>query len=169
MTRNKWNKCLTEQIPGLLHYAIALTRSNDMAEDLIQDCLERAWNKRSLWNTQRKLRPWLFSIMHNIYINEINKISNKSIHVPIDLSMVDDSVNNFQLLQIRDLENALGKLSPEYREVILLAGLENLSYKEIAKITDLPLGTVMSRLSRARGKLKQFMDGNEADNVVHLR
>ena len=169
MTRNKWDKRLTEQIPHLLRYAKALTRNNDMAEDLIQDCLERAWNKRSLWNSQRKLRPWLFTIMHNVYINEISKISNQQCHIPIDLSIVDERIDHTQILHLRDLDNALGKLSPEYREVVLLAGLENLSYKEIANVTSLPLGTVMSRLSRAREKLRQLMDDSETDNVVQLR
>ena len=92
MTRKKWNKQLTEQIPHLLRYAKALTRDMDMAEDLIQDCLERAWSKRSLWNPQRKLRPWLFTIMHNLYINEINKLVNKHQHVSVDISMFDESL-----------------------------------------------------------------------------
>jgi len=169
MTRNKWDKRLTEQIPHLLRYAKALTRNNDVAEDLIQDCLERAWSKRSLWNSRRKLRPWLFTIMHNIYINEVNKISNQQVHIPVDLNLVDEAIDPTQMLKLRDLDNALGKLSPEYREVILLAGLENLSYKEIAKITSLNLGTVMSRLSRARDKLRQLIDGSETEKVVRLR
>lgn len=169
MTRNKWEKRLKEQIPDLLRYAIALTRNKDMAEDLIQDCLERAWLKRHMWDPERQLRPWLFSIMHNLYINEITKLSSQQVSVPADLLIVDDCIDQTQLLQICDLEIALGKLSPEYREIILLAGLENLSYKEISKITALPLGTVMSRLSRAREKLRQLMDGCEIDNVVKLR
>jgi len=169
MTRKKWNKQLTEQIPHLLRYAKALTRNTDMAEDLIQDCLERAWSKRSLWNSQRKLRPWLFTIMHNLYINEINKRVNKHQHVPVDISMIDERVDNSQVLRINELDKALGKLSPEYREIILLAGLEGLSYKEIAVVTDLPLGTVMSRLSRGREKLKQLMDGSEKQKVVRIK
>lgn len=169
MTRNKWNKCITEEIPHLLRYAKALTRNPDMAEDLIQDCLERAWNKRSLWDSKRKLRPWLFTIMHNIYINEISKLQSKQQHVPIDIDLIDERIDHAQLLKIRDLESAMGKLSPEYREIILLAGLENLSYKEISKITRLPIGTVMSRLSRARDKLKMIMDDNLPDKVVQIR
>lgn len=169
MTRKKWNKQLTEQIPHLLRYAKALTRNTDMAEDLIQDCLERAWSKRSLWNPQRKLRPWLFTIMHNLYINEINKLVNKHQHVSVDISMIDERVDDSQVLRINELDKALGKLNPGYREIILLAGLEGLSYKEIAVVTDLPLGTVMSRLSRGREKLKQLMDGSEIQKVVRIR
>lgn len=169
MTRKKWNKQLTEQIPDLLRYAKALTRNTDMAEDLIQDCLERAWSKRSLWNPQRKLRPWLFTIMHNLYINEISKLVNKHQHVSVDVSMIDERVDDSQVLRINELDKALEKLKPEYREIVLLVGLEGMSYKEVAAITDLPLGTVMSRLSRAREKLKQLMDGSETQKVVSIR
>jgi len=169
MTRKKWNKQLTEQIPHLLRYAKALTRDIDMAEDLIQDCLERAWRKRSLWDSQRKLRPWLFTIMHNVYINEISKLVNKHQHVSVDISMIDERVDDSQVLRINEIDKALGKLNPEYREIVLLAGLEGMSYKEIAAITDLPLGTVMSRLSRAREKLKKLMDGSEIQKVVRIR
>ena len=167
MTRNKWNKLLMEQVPHLLRYAKALTRNSFIAEDLVQDCLERAWNKRSLWDSKRKLRPWLFTIMHNLFINQISKM--KYEHIPIDITIEDESVDHSKLLKLRDLENAMGKLSPEYREVILLAGLENLTYKEISKVTNLPLGTVMSRLSRARVKLRQLMDGTEIEKVVQLK
>jgi len=169
MTRNKWEKRLVLQMPHLLRYAKALTRNNDMANDLVQDCLERAWNKRRLWNSQRTLRPWLLTIMHNIFINQKCKQSNNQETTLEELTLVDEGADASQLVQLRDLQVAMGKLSPEYREIILLAGLESLSYKEIAKVTGLPLGTVMSRLSRAREKLRKIMNSTETDNVVQLR
>lgn len=169
MTIKNWDERLTEQIPCLLRYAKALTRNNTVAEDLVQDCLERAWRKRLLWNPQRELRPWLFTIMHNIYINQLNKRSVQLLTLPDESIITEQSDDQSQQMLLRDFEDALGKLNAEYREIILLAGLENLSYKEIAKITDLPIGTVMSRLSRAREKLRQLMDGTESDNVEQLR
>jgi len=177
MTRKKWENRLAEQLPHLLRYAKALTRNNELAEDLVQDCLERAWTKKLMWNPSRKLRPWLFSIMHNLFINQLNKrtVSTTSIsNFNTDDAVMQDIVGNVNednshLLQLRDLQAAMGKLSPEYREIILLAGLEDLSYKEIAKITNVALGTVMSRLSRAREKLRLLMDGEETDNVVKIR
>ena len=169
MSRHKWEKRLTDQLPHLLRYAKALTRNNDMAEDWVQDCMERAWSKRLMWNPERQLRPWLFTIMHNLYINQISKLANNQHMVSVDSVLEQADNDSSELLQLRDFEHALGKLSPEYREILLLAGLENLSYKEIAKITSLPLGTVMSRLSRAREKLRQLMDGTETDKVVRLR
>ena len=177
MTRKNWEKCLFEQLPHLLRYAKALTRNNDLAEDLVQDCLERAWVKKLMWNSQRRIRPWLFTIMHNLYVNQIKKqtISTTSVenYDSIDtlLTVTADNRNldNSSLLRLRDLESALGKLSPEYREIILLAGLENLTYKEISKVTALPLGTVMSRLSRAREKLRTLMEGDDSNKVVRLR
>jgi len=165
MTRQKWEKRLADQLPHLLRYANALTRNTELAEDLVQDCLERAWSKKFLWNSKRQLRPWLFTIMHNLFINQLKKQSintttfsdySTSERVVEDLS-ANMNEDNSHLLQLRDFESALGKLTPEYREIILLAGLEKLTYKEIAKITGLPLGTVMSRLSRAREKLQQLM------------
>ena len=166
MLNINWEKKLAEQLPELTRYAMALTRNSDIAEDLIQDCLERAWAKRALWNSQRKLRPWLFSIMHNLYINDISRLANKQSFVDIDISDTQAVSEASNGMALRDLDIALSKLSPEYREIILLAGLENLSYKEIAKITSLPLGTVMSRLSRAREKLRKMMDGVDEDSVV---
>lgn len=169
MTRHNWEKTIAEQIPGLLRYAHALIRSKDLTEDLVQDCLERAWSRRYMWNPERQLRPWLFTIMHNIYINQLQKHKNAPETVSVDLVNIEDKSDPAEALKIRDFENALGELSPEYREVILLAGLENLSYKEIAAVTGLPMGTVMSRLSRARERLRQIMDGSDAENVVQLR
>ena len=169
MTKKIWNKHFEAELPHLVRYAKALTRSNDLAEDLIQDCLERAWNKRRLWDSKRKLRPWLFTIMHNQYINQINKPENRFTHVPLDLSMVEENIDPARLLQIRDLDEAMGKLNPKYREILLLVTIEGMSYKEVGEITNLPIGTVMSRLHRAREKLRLLMGYKGMGNVVKLR
>lgn len=169
MKKTIWNKNFSDEMPHLVRYAKALTGNSDLAEDLIQDCLERAWNKRRIWDSKRELRPWLFTIMHNQYVNQVKKLEKKFIHVPLDLSMVEENVDPTRLLKIRDLNDAIAKLSPKYREILLLVTLENLSYEEVGKITNIPIGTVMSRLHRAREKLRLLMGYKKSDNVVKLR
>jgi len=174
MTKKKWEKILAEQIPQLVRYAKALTRNSELVEDLLQDCLERAWQKRDLWDSRRHIRPWLFSIMHNVFINQQKRLSlhcnNKSVMlVEVEQANLSSIDTHSELLELRDFETAFDKLKPIEREIILLAGLEGLSYKEIATITNCPVGTVMSKLSRAREKLRRLMNTEETDNVVQLR
>lgn len=169
MTKINWNKNFADELPHLVRYAKALTRNRHLAEDLIQDCLERAWNKRRLWDRKRKLRPWLFTIMHNQYINQVKKLEKKFTHIPLDTSMIEENIDPIRLLKIRDLNNAMDKLSPKYRVILLLVTIESFSYKEVSEITNLPIGTVMSRLYRAREKLRLLMGYKDVDNVVKLK
>jgi len=168
MTKIKWEKRLAEQMPRLLRYARALTYNRELAEDLVQDCLERAWSRRWLYDSSRDLRTWLFTIMHNLYINQIKKLENRQITVPIETVDLAASADNNTML-LRDFEEALTKLSHEHREIIILAGLENLPYKEIAKILKVSQGTVMSRLYRARERLRELMEMKEKSKIVSIK
>ncbi len=151
---------VTSYIPQLRCYARALM-GNDVlaADDLVQDCLERALSRIHLWRRGSDLRAWLFTIMHNLYANHIRKISNapKFVELEPDKNMVADKAKAEQDLEIRDIQQAINMLPPEQREVLMLVTLEGLQYREVATILGVPEGTVMSKLSRARNKLRTIM------------
>ncbi|NWG86792.1 MAG: RNA polymerase sigma factor [Hydrogenophilaceae bacterium] len=149
---------LIQHIPRLRRYARALTGDVARADDLVQDTLERALVKLDLWRPGSDLRAWLFTMMHNLFINQIR--AGDQAHCELD-EAADLPVSGGQAdaLAVRDIHAALAKLSSEQREVILLVGLEQFSYAEAARVLGLPIGTVMSRLSRARERLRGHLDG----------
>jgi RNA polymerase sigma-70 factor (ECF subfamily) len=153
---------IVAEIPRLRRYARALTGRVDAADDLVQDTLQRALEKWRLWQSEREIRPWLFSIMHNLHVDgrrrdhRIDFRDDDDLPVPVQRASQQDS------LELRDLERALALLPPDQREVLLLVGLEELSYAEVARALKIPQGTVMSRLSRARARLKAILAGEAA-------
>ncbi|NBS59210.1 MAG: sigma-70 family RNA polymerase sigma factor [Betaproteobacteria bacterium] len=149
---------IVELIPRLRRYARALVSDRARADDLVQDTLERAWNKFHLWRPGSDLRAWLFTVMHNVHVNQVRASRD---HAVLDDEGPEMAVAAVQgaSLEIRDLERALAVLPPEQREVLLLIALEDMSYAEVAAMLDIPIGTVMSRLSRAREKLRALMHG----------
>jgi RNA polymerase sigma-70 factor (ECF subfamily) len=150
---------IVAEIPRLRRYARALTGHADAADDLVQKTLQRALEKWRLWQRERDLRPWLFSIMHNLHVDgrrhesRIDFCADDELPVPVQRATQQDA------LELRDLERALAQLPPDQREVLLLVGLEELSYAEVARALKIPQGTVMSRLSRGRVRLKALLAG----------
>lgn len=157
---------ITHHIPRLRRYARALMSDAIAADDLVQDTLERALSKFSLWRRHSDLRAWLFTIMHNVYVNQGRATSRRQ-HMMVDASEVDppavDASQEDGLL-LRDMQRALIQLPDEFREVVLLVGLEQMRYAEVARVLDIPKGTVMSRLSRGREKLRQLMAGESSSS-----
>lgn len=157
---------LAEHIPSLRRYAIALLRDRSLADDLVQDTLERAMKKFSLFVKDSDMRAWLFTIMHNVFVNQLSRnriINNADATLPNTLS-----ANNLaeEMLVGRDFVNALQQLTEDQRSVLLLIGLEQLSYEQAARVLGLPAGTIMSRLARARERLRDLLNG---DAGPHLR
>ena len=150
---------LAAQIPRLRRYARALTRSAQAADDLVQDCLERAWRKAHRWEPGTDLRAWLFTLMHNVHINGLRRKYPDT--EPIDdKDYPDMTLRGADLpLQMRDLERGLAELPAEQREVLLLVCLEDMSYEQVAGVLGIPIGTVMSRLHRARERLRRYLAG----------
>jgi RNA polymerase sigma factor (sigma-70 family) len=152
---------LTEHIPSLRRYARALTGDAWMADDLVQDTLERACSKWRLWLAGSDLRAWLFTLMHNIYVNQVRR-SVRQAEAGTSVNVDDVAHELFAPergdAQSIDLQRCLLRLPQDQRIVLLLVTLEDLSYEEVAKITRVPVGTVMSRLSRARSRLRELMD-----------
>lgn len=155
-------------IPRLRRYARALAGERAAADDLVQDTLERACNKLHLWRRGSDLRAWLFTIMHNVFINQVRR-RRVAADVPLNDEIMElpGPAAQADRLEIRDLDAALARLPDEQREVLLLIALEQLSYEETAKALGIPVGTVMSRLSRARERLRGIMDG--ASEVATLK
>jgi len=149
---------IVELIPRLRRYARALAGERSAADDLVQDTLERAWSKLHLYRRGTDLRAWLFTVMHNVYVNQRRAAR---ISVPLDEEMPELAlpVRETDTLVLRDLDAAIRRLPPEQREVLLLVALEDMSYEVAADTLGVPIGTVMSRLSRAREKLRAMLSG----------
>jgi RNA polymerase sigma factor (sigma-70 family) len=148
-----------EQLPGLRRYARALTSDGWAADDLVQDTLERACAKWQLWSTGSDLRAWLFTLMHNLYLNQRRaaKVALNSVNIDdVEGELYAPARSSDEPL---DLSRCIQRLPADQRAVLLLVALEDLSYEEAARILNIPLGTVMSRLSRARHRLRELMDG----------
>jgi RNA polymerase sigma-70 factor, ECF subfamily len=149
---------LEAQIPRLRRYARALTHDVSRADDLVQSCLTRAIAKQHLWRPGTDLRAWLFMILHNQHVNNVRRSVQEGSHVVLEeRPELTVQSNAIPTLELRDLEAALGKLQPDQRDVILLIGLEGVSYNEVAAVLNVPVGTVRSRLSRGRDQLRRLM------------
>lgn len=156
---------LIQHIPRLRRYARALAGDSARADDLVQDTLERALAKLDLWRPDSDLRAWLFTLMHNLFINQIRSSRNQSLHGLDEAAHLPVSGGQDESLAIRDIHTALSKLPEEQREVILLVGLEQFSYADAARILGVAQGTVMSRLSRARERMRQTLEGNQVTKL----
>ena len=156
---DQFKKLLVNQIPALLRYAIALSGNISAAEDLLQDCLERALIKKDQWHPEKKLSTWLHSILHNIFVDQYrrDKKSPLSNDVNVEETMASQS-NPFNSLELDEVERDIANLPEEQREVLLLVTLMGLDYKSVSEIVNAPLGTVMSRLHRARKALADKQD-----------
>lgn len=147
-------------IPSLRRYALLLLRHDeDRADDLVQDCLVRALSRWHLWRRPGNLRAWLFTILHNIYVNDVEKLAARPNVIELQEYLPAIAVPPEQTagLELREVSRALQQLPDEQRQILLLIGLEGFSYEEAAAITGVPIGTVMSRLSRARQKLREML------------
>ena len=162
---------IIDHLPRLRRYARALTGDRYAADDLVQDTVERALSRAALWRAGSKLDSWLLTIMHNLFVNGV-----RSAAARLTVASDDDEIERrpgpgadpSARLDIRDLDAALAQLPPEQREVLLLVALEDTPYEEAARILGIPVGTVMSRLSRARDRLRRLLAG-DAVSPTHLK
>jgi RNA polymerase sigma-70 factor (ECF subfamily) len=152
---------IAEHIPRLRRYARALAGDQHAADDLVQDTLERAINKRHLWRPGSDLRAWLFAIMHNVFVNQLRSRQAHPEDALDDEALPAVAPADGVRLEIRDLQTALAMLPPEQREVVLLVGLEQLTYAEVSGALGIPIGTVMSRLFRGRERLRLLVTGGQ--------
>ncbi len=152
---------IVELIPRLRRYARALAGDRAAADDLVQDTLERAWSKFHLYRRGTDLRAWLFTVMHNVFVNQRALARHEKMHVSLDAEadggeawQIPVRSMQYTRVELLELMQHVGRLPVDQRQVLLLAVVEELRYEEIASTLAIPIGTVMSRLSRAREKLR---------------
>ena len=153
-------------IPALRRYARVLVRDRSAADDLVQDCLERAlgrWHQRRLDGDPR---TWMFTILHNLAVCRFRRQRRSPVEIEIDEASerdVSQMGSQERMVEVQDMLRCVDQLSEEQRSVLLLVVLEDLSYAQAADVLGLPVGTVMSRLSRARDRLIEMVDGAAKD------
>ncbi len=160
---------LLAALPRLRRYARVLTGDVSRADDLVQETLARAWEKRRLWQAGTDLRAWLFTVMHNVFVNQRAVARRESGNVSLDeegpagaVWQVPVRATQQARVELREVMEHVGRLPDDQREVLLLAAVEEMRYDEIARTLGVPVGTVMSRLSRAREKLRRSVAGEPA-------
>jgi RNA polymerase sigma-70 factor (ECF subfamily) len=167
---------LLAAIPRLRRYARVLTGDASRADDLVQETLARGWEKRRLWAAGTDLRAWLFTIMHNVFVNQRAAAVREAQNVSLDGD--GESGAAWQLpvrapqqthVELIEVLRELSRLPPDQREVLMLAAVEEMRYEEIAAVLSIPVGTVMSRLSRAREKLRRTVNDTAAESVPPLK
>ena len=158
---------LVELIPRLRRYARALVGERAAADDLVQDTLERAWAKLHLYRPGTDLRAWLFTVMHNVHVNKV-RAARPTDQLDDEMPELAQRATQGDSLVVRDLDRSVALLPVEQRAVLLLVALEDMSYEEVARALGIPMGTVMSRLSRAREKLRALMLGQAATGKLKL-
>jgi len=158
---------ILEHVPRLRRYARALLGERYAADDLVQDTLERAWRKFHLWRPGSDLRAWLFSIMHNVFVNQVRTRRSDMERTMEELPTVAARATQSDMLEIADVDRALRALSDDQREVLVLVAVEEMTYEEVSRALDIPIGTVMSRLSRGRERMRRLIAGEQA--IVPLK
>jgi RNA polymerase sigma-70 factor (ECF subfamily) len=152
---------LAEALPRLRRYAIALAGDVSTADDLVQDCIERAWKNRSAMKDERAIFAWLRAILHNVNIDRV-RLRRRRPEEAENLDALSDTLSDGaagdELALSMDFVRAMNRLTVEHRQVLLLIGLESLSYREVADELGVPIGTVMSRLARARERLRVLLE-----------
>ena len=154
--RNQDEAAIVACIPSLRRYARGLVSDSHRADDLVQDTLERAWGRLSQWQRRDDIRPWLFGILHNRFVDVVRATRSRPEESAGDeLPETPQRAEQSDRLEVQDLDRALRRLAPEQREVLLLVAVEEMSYQEAASVIGVPIGTVMSRLARARERLRR--------------
>ena len=163
---------LLESIPRLRRYARTLTFDTAAADDLTQHTLERALQRWRQFDPRREMGVWLLSIAHNAHLDGLRRDSRMAVTDPLELQQAQDAKGGDLGADVglrMDLQAALALLPPEQREALLLVCVEQLSYAEVAEVMNIPMGTVMSRVCRARAVLRRFLDGSARPAMPALR
>src|SRR5450432_2613169 len=156
MAVSSFRQGIEAAIPALRRYARALTRDAETADDLVQDTLVRALRSEHLFHGG-DVRSWLYTILTNLNRNRLRSLSRRPPMSPLEDNDAPDLAG--PEAGGRDIERALATLVEDQRHALLLVALEGLSYREVAEVQGVPIGTVMSRLARARAQIKQYLDG----------
>ena len=168
-----WRRELTDLIPQLRRYALSLTRNADVADDVLQSTLERVLEKRHLYKPGTNFEGWVYRICRNLWIDEVRKkkFDAGSIDPEIaERSMIFDGEKQIaERALLHQVDVAMASLSEDQRSVLLLVGVEGHSYAEAAEMLDIPVGTVMSRLARARHGLCEKIYPQDDEDMTNTR
>ena len=149
------------ELPRLRRYARALMRDRDAADDLVQDCVERALNRLDNWQSGDNPRRWLFTIMHHLFVDQLRRVRRRGESVPL-AAEADKSFamqpSQMESLQAREVLEALQAIAPDRRAALVLVAVEGLTYAEAATVLGIPAGTLMSRIARAREELRAELE-----------
>ncbi len=153
------DEMIIAQLPTLKKYALRLTKSAHLAEDLVQDCLARALSRRHLFHSDANIRPWLFTVMHNLHVSNCRQ---KGVRMAFTRSQMATACEGREAGQehVADLNRVfrtVNTLPKEQRDVVVLVTIQESSYQEAAKALNIPIGTVMSRLARGRDKIRTIL------------
>ena len=162
------SSALLTELPRLRRYARALVGERAAADDLVQDTLERAWSRVAQWRQGSDLRAWLFSIMHNLRVDQLRRPGLNTLSMEDEDCVVPTRATQSDRLELVDLDAALARLPEEQRAVLLLVAIEEMRYAEVAATLGIPVGTVMSRLSRGRERLRLILDGRSPSTNLRV-
>ena len=164
-------RAILEEIPRLRRYARGLLRDSDRADDLVQDCLERALLRLDNWSTGESPRKWLFTIMHHIFVDQMRKGKRRGENSILTLESHEAlSVASVQAEDAasREVLQALQAISPERRAAIMMVSVEGFSYAEASAILGVPAGTLMSRIARGRDDLRALLDDGARRRAIRV-
>lgn len=162
---------ILQEIPRLRRYARALLRDRDAADDLVQDCLERALLRMESWRTGESPRRWLFTIMHHLFIDHVRKVNRRgeAAILPLDAhEALSTPAMQAESVASREIVDALQAISPDRRAALVMVGIEGFSYAEAATMLGIPAGTLMSRIARGRDDLRSLLDDASRRKVIRV-
>jgi RNA polymerase sigma-70 factor (ECF subfamily) len=147
---------IVAELPTLKRYALKLTKCAHLAEDLVQDCLTRALSRRHLFHSEANIRPWLFTVMHNLHISNCRQTKVRGLFAKSQMATASEGREGVQehIVDLGKVYRAINTLPKEQRDVVVLVTIQELSYHEAAQALNIPIGTVMSRLARGREKIR---------------
>ena len=156
---------MEECVPALRRYASALLRDRQEADDLVHECLVRALDRLHTLRNDAEMRPWLFAILHNLHVSRARRRRARGQPLSIDTAAgqaLAAPPRQEEHLRVQDVVRAVERLPEDHRAVLLLVAVEDLSYAEAARVLGVPVGTVMSRLARARERLRRDTEGGSS-------
>lgn len=162
---------IVSEIPRLRRYARALLRDREGADDLVQDCLERALTRLDNWQSGESPRRWLFTIMHHLFIDRMRKMNRRgeAAMLPLDTDeALATPAEQFGNAASREIVDALQAIGPDRRAALVLVSIEGFSYAEAANILGVPAGTLMSRIARGREELRALLDDTARRRAIRI-
>ncbi|TIS61756.1 MAG: sigma-70 family RNA polymerase sigma factor [Mesorhizobium sp.] len=159
---------ILSEIPRLRRYARSLLRDRDSADDLVQDCLERALVRLDNWQTGESPRRWLFTIMHHLFIDQVNRRGEAAM-LPLEAGEAQSApADQVETVASREIMDALQAISPDRRAALVMVAIEGFSYAEAANILGVPAGTLMSRIARGREELRGLLDDSSRRRSIRI-